>query len=455
MRPVRFGNISSAASGVWRREEGITVFQSRNKFQSLSEPGMTAVPTLFWPGCFNTRMDAVIVRNHHRQLDLQPAKAAHILETIDKSRTSLKLADTMSIRRMLDKNPDIVKIVCDPESGDDRGVFAFLPLNPFGSWAVLNGKYDGGRPDPAWITSPGEPPIAIAIWLIVAPDLLARLLEPIARLFRDLCPEGCAIFSHGVTRTSAALQRSLGFSAASSFFPGASPSLMAACPTTPVSIDLARELEIARRAEIRVRVARSMEDIGRIFAVRSATFQAEQACPYDEEFDGNDFCATQLLATIGDDPAGCIRIRYFGDFAKIERLAVRREYRNARLSGQLIRAALNHCARKGFSRIYGHSRADLVAFWQGHGFEVIPEREPFHFSDVAYVEIQAELHPDPLAISFGIDPMVSIRPEGLWDEPGPLDHSLVRARWPHEKTGRLCRAAVQHRRSSKAQQRNT
>jgi predicted GNAT family N-acyltransferase len=396
-------------------------------FHSLDKPGLAASPTLFWQGCFNARMDAVIVRNHHRQLDLQTAEAALILETIDKGRTSLELADATSIRRMLEKNPDIVRVVRDPESGDDRGVFAYLPLNPFGSWAVLNGKYDGGRPDPAWITSPGEPPMAIAIWLIVAPDLLARLLEPIARLFRDLCPGGCAIFSHGVTQTSAALQRSLGFSPASSFFPSASPSLMAARPTTSVSIDLARELEMARRAEIKVRTARSMEDIGRIFAIRSATFQAEQACPYDEEFDGNDFCATQLLATVGDDPAGCIRIRYFGDFAKLERLAVRREYRSAKLSERLIRAALNHCARKGFRRIYGHSRADLVAFWQGHGFEVIPGRESFHFSDVAYVEIQTELHPDPLAISFGVDPMVSIRPEGFWDEPGPLDHSLVRA----------------------------
>jgi predicted GNAT family N-acyltransferase len=396
-------------------------------FHSHDKLGVMSSPTLFWPGCFNARMDAAIARNHPRQLDLRTTEVALILEAIDKCRTTLELADAKSVQRMLEKNPDIIQVVHDPESGEDRGVFAYLPINPFGAWAVLNGKYDGGRPDPAWITSPDEEPIAIAIWLIVAPDLLARLLEPIARLFRGLCPEGCTIFSRGVTQKSAALQRSLGFVPASLFYSHASPNLMAARPTTSVSIDLARELEIARRAEIRIRVARSMEDIGRIFAVRSATFQAEQACPYDEEFDGNDFCATQLLATVGDDPAGCIRIRYFGDFAKLERLAVRREYRNARLSGRLIRAALNHCARKGFRRIYGHSRADLVRFWQGHGFEAIPGREPFHFSDVAYVEIQAELHPDPLAISFGIDPMVSIRPEGLWDEPGPLDHSLVRA----------------------------
>lgn len=396
-------------------------------FHSHDKRARAASPTLFWPGCFNARMDAVIARNHGRQLEMRTAEPSLILEAIDRNRSSLDLADAQSVRRMLEKNAQIIRIVSDPGRDDDLGIFAYLPLNSFGAWAVLNGMYDGGRPDPAWITSLGEEPIAIAIWLIVAPDLLGRLLEPIARLFRDLCPEGCAIFSHGVTQKSAALQRSLGFVPASSLFPQANPNLMAARPTTSVSIDLARELEIARRAKIKVHVARSIDDISRVFAIRAATFQAEQACPYDEEFDGNDFCATQLLATVGDDPAGCIRIRYFGDFAKLERLAVRREYRNVRLSGRLIHAALQHCARKGFRRIYGHSRADLVQFWQGHGFEVIPGRKPFHFSDVAYVEIQTELLPDPLAISFGIDPMVSIRPEGLWHEPGPLDHSLVRA----------------------------
>lgn len=178
---------------------------------------------------------------------------------------------------------------------------------------------------------------------------------------------------------------------------------------------------------VHVGVARSIEDMAKVFSVRSATFQAEQACPYEEEFDGNDFCATQLLAYVGDDPAACIRIRYFGDFAKLERLAIRREYRSRSLSRPLVEAAQAHCARKGFRRIYGHSRSDLVGFWQRLGFDVIPERPPFRFSDVEYVEIVAELTADPLEIRFGIAPMMAIRPEGRWDEPGPLDMSLVRS----------------------------
>ena len=51
-------------------------------------------------------------------------------------------------------------------------------------------------------------------------------------------------------------------------------------------------------------VARSMEDIMRVMSIRSAVYVAEQRCPHDEEFDGNDFSATHLLGYVGDEPAG-------------------------------------------------------------------------------------------------------------------------------------------------------
>jgi predicted GNAT family N-acyltransferase len=345
---------------------------------------------------------------------------------INDARDLLPLADHVPVARMLEKNPDIVRSIAIPGSSS-TGLFAYLPLNAFGAWAAVTGRYDGRKPDPAWICPAGEKPAAIAIWLIVAPRLLSRMFEPIARLFRELCPDGCAIFSYGATEASASIQRAVGFRPAQELYPGASPHLVAARPDNAVPIDITRAVERTRRDQIRVRIARTIEDIAKVFSVRSATFQAEQACPYDEEFDGNDFCATQLLAYVGGDPAACIRIRYFGDFAKLERLAIRREYRSKRLSRVLVEAALAHCARKGFRRIYGHSRSDLVEFWKRLGFDLIPSRPPFWFSDVEYVEIATELTADPLAIRFGVDPMMAIRPEGSWDEPGPLDMSLVRA----------------------------
>jgi predicted GNAT family N-acyltransferase len=159
--------------------------------------------------------------------------------------------------------------------------------------------------------------------------------------------------------------------------------------------------------------------------LRSATYLAEQFCTYAEEFDGNDLCATQFLGNVDGDAAGCIRLRWFGDFAKLERLCVRREYRGAGLKEALIHFALDHARAKRFRLVYGHARADLLDMWAEFGFRPIEGRPKFRFANIDYVEILRELEPDAAAIRLGVPPMMTTRPEGRWDEPGPLDLSNV------------------------------
>src|SRR4030095_7600217 len=69
--------------------------------------------------------------------------------------------------------------------------------------------------------------------------------------------------------------------------------------------------------ELSIAIARTLEDVMRVMTIRSAVYMAEQECPYEEEFDGNDFSATHLIGYVGNEPAGCLRVRYFADFAKI------------------------------------------------------------------------------------------------------------------------------------------
>ena len=80
---------------------------------------------------------------------------------------------------------------------------------------------------------------------------------------------------------------------------------------------------------VTVEVVRSMDEMARVIAIRGAVYMGEQHCPFEEEFDGNDFSATHLICHKDGEPVGCMRIRYFADFAKLERLAVRNESRNA------------------------------------------------------------------------------------------------------------------------------
>jgi predicted GNAT family N-acyltransferase len=175
-----------------------------------------------------------------------------------------------------------------------------------------------------------------------------------------------------------------------------------------------------------IRVVRTLGDFMKVVAVRSAVFLAEQQCPFDEEFDGNDFCATHLIAYRKKEPISCIRIRYFADFAKIERLAVRHEYRNSRASFRLVSAAIRLARTKGYTKIYGHAQDRLVKFWAHFGARPIPDRPKLVFSDFSYTEMLLEVPRVPHAITLQCDPYVLIRPEGSWDIPGVLDQSAAR-----------------------------
>ncbi|HTK36557.1 MAG TPA: GNAT family N-acetyltransferase [Caulobacteraceae bacterium] len=175
-------------------------------------------------------------------------------------------------------------------------------------------------------------------------------------------------------------------------------------------------------------VARTLEDLMQVMMVRSLVYIGEQQCPYDEEYDGNDFCgATHLILRRNNEPVGTLRIRWFADFAKLERVAVRPEYRGTRATLELVREAFRIAEKKGYRKILGHAQARLLPFW-GRYFKGFPRqsRDTFVFSDHDYVEIVAETTPPADALTIDSDPMELLRPEGLWDRPGVLDWSKAR-----------------------------
>jgi predicted GNAT family N-acyltransferase len=328
----------------------------------------------------------------------------------------MSLAPETAVRRIWEKNPDVFRVVRKSAQTPASGLVALLPLNALGAEAIATGMFEGARPDPELIAALGEAPHALYFWLVFAPGKLANMLAAIAQALRDFSSTGCAIFSRAVDSHSVRLHRTIGFRVAREFFPEAPEWLLVTFPErAPPSRKPGRKIDVS--------LARSFEDMARIFAVRASTYLAEQFCLYEEEFDGNDFCASQFLGTVDGDPAGCIRLRYFGGFAKLERLAVRKEYRKTPLAFELVRASLRHSRRKNFTQVYGHSRRDLLPFWGRFGFRPIEGRPVFRFANLEYIEVVASLEEDPEAIRFGVDPMVAIRPEGAWDRPGPLDLS--------------------------------
>jgi predicted GNAT family N-acyltransferase len=177
---------------------------------------------------------------------------------------------------------------------------------------------------------------------------------------------------------------------------------------------------------VRTITVSTAEQLQQVLAVRAAVFMSEQNCPYDEEFDGNDYCATHILALADGRPAAAIRIRYFCSFAKLERLAVLKPFRGTPVTRAVVEAAIEICRRKGYAQVYGHSQARLIGFWEKLGFRSLGRNRRLVFSDHAYIEIVRELSQHRDAITMESDPYLIIRPEGAWDAPGILEQSGTR-----------------------------
>src|ERR1700761_1599704 len=178
---------------------------------------------------------------------------------------------------------------------------------------------------------------------------------------------------------------------------------------------------------ITVSVVTSQEGLNQAFSIRSQVYIGEQHCPYEEEFDGNDFCAMHLLACVDGEPAGTVRLRWFQDYAKFERVAVLSRFRATECAKIMMEYSFEIIRRKGYVQACGYAQKRLVKYWSKYGFVPLREDKPFTFSDHEYLEVLIRFDKHPDAINLHSDPYVAMRPEGSWDEPGILDKSAERA----------------------------
>src|SRR3981081_2906347 len=82
---------------------------------------------------------------------------------------------------------------------------------------------------------------------------------------------------------------------------------------------------------ISIRIARDPNDLMLVTAIRAAVYLAEQDCPIEEELGADDVVSALFTGFVGTEPAACLRVRFFGEFAKVERLAARHQYRRSRV----------------------------------------------------------------------------------------------------------------------------
>lgn len=342
------------------------------------------------------------------------------------------MAEDCTVRRVVAHNPDCVWAVArkrtfEPSAPIGEGFFAMLPLTAKGLHQLALKTFNGADPDLALIAKPGEKPAGIYMWGTYAPGNLSGGISLLMDRLALSPYDGVNIYSRPNTPEGVRYNEALGLTKCPTIGCVVAPHLyeFRRAPQRPPIYDSYRKG--ASPDGLSISVARTLDDLMRVISVRSTVYMGEQQCPYDEEFDGNDVSGTHLLGYVGNEPAGCIRIRYFADFAKIERLAVRKEFRGTRLAFQLVRASMEFARMKGYRTLYAHVQRHMINFNARFGFKILENRPALVFSDFDYVEMVARIEPHPDAVRVGTDPYKVIRPEGRWHVPGILDASSARS----------------------------
>ena len=341
------------------------------------------------------------------------------------------IAETEEILKVVRYNPVCILGLCrrskfDPDHPAPEGFIGVLPLNALGLRILALGSFNASSPDTRLLAGPDERPAGLYMWAVFAPGPLAAGMALFMEKMSSPQYAGVNLYSRPNTEVGRKYNEVLGAKEGVTIDGIDAPHVWM-FPRSPEAPLYDSYVPGAAAGEIGVTVARNFEDLGRVIAMRSAVYIGEQECPYEEEYDGNDLAATHLLVYVGDEPAGCLRVRFFADFAKIERLVVRKEFRKTRAAFHVVRAGFKLCQAKGYRRVYGHSQTRLVNFWSRFGFRVMEGGQKFVFSDFDYVEIVADIEPDADAVRIGCDPYRIIRPEGRWHKPGILERSATRA----------------------------
>ena len=131
-----------------------------------------------------------------------------------------------------------------------------------------------------------------------------------------------------------------------------------------------------------VRAAVSAEEIAAALNLRQQVFCAEQGFSPEIEQDGEDSGADHIIAVTGIRTVGCGRIRYFGSYAKLERIAVDSSLRGAGIGRQILNFMVDHCRKRGIAKLRLSAQVHSLQFYSANGF--IPEGEPFDVEGVGH-----------------------------------------------------------------------
>ena len=139
------------------------------------------------------------------------------------------------------------------------------------------------------------------------------------------------------------------------------------------------------------RIAETPADVVKALLVRAIVFMEEQRISYAEEIDAFEDDSIHVVGEIDGEPIAAARIRFFGDVAKLERLAIRSAWRGQGHGDRLLEFMLAVARSRGVEKFKLHAQARLRAYYEKHGFRA--EGPPFLEANIPHLLMRLEAAP--------------------------------------------------------------
>ena len=117
----------------------------------------------------------------------------------------------------------------------------------------------------------------------------------------------------------------------------------------------------------------SVEDMQKCLDIRTTVFVIGQNVPQHEDADGKDQDSEHYLLSIDSMSVGVARVRYIEDFAKIERVAILKDYQGQGLGEQIMKRILSDLKLSAVASAKLSAQTYAIPFYEKLGFSVCSE----------------------------------------------------------------------------------
>ena len=143
------------------------------------------------------------------------------------------------------------------------------------------------------------------------------------------------------------------------------------------------------RLTLTVREARDPAEVEAAMALRRRVFCDEQGVSREEEFDGLDDEATQVVALDQGGVVATCRLRFLEDDCKLERMAVEGRLRGRGAGAALLEASERIAQDCGARRMVLNAQTAAQGFYAAGGYE--PEGELFMEANIEHLRMTKQL----------------------------------------------------------------